>query len=309
MKEKIRENLKESGAVAVAFARAGEIDSEDFLRYSKWIEGGNHATMEYLNRNSSLRQHTDKVLAGAKTVISLAFSYVPNIWRDLAKPGVAVYAYGEDYHKVVNKKLRPIVTELKEEFGGEWRVCVDSAPVAERYWAIKSGLGSLTKSGNIWVEGAGTMCFLVEILTTIPIETDLPTDPDVNICEDCQVCIDNCPGNTLFQNPIMNASRCVSFLTIEKKGDFNSDEIKSLKSGIYKKGFLFGCDLCVRLCRLNRNLNPTAVKEFLPREDILNITGKDVLKMEENEFYSKFRGSPIKRAKMEGLKRNARYCS
>lgn len=308
MKEKIRGTLRESGAVSIGFAKAGKIDEEDIIRYSKWIESGNQGGMDYLSRNMVLRQHTDNVLPGARTVISLAFNYAPESWRELSKPAIAVYAYGEDYHDVVRKRLRGIMAKLKDEYGGEWRICVDSAPIAERYWALKSGIGKLTKSGNVWIAGGGTMCFLVEILTTVQIEPDIPSGCDVEICGDCHACIVNCPGKTLKGDSTLDSAKCVSYLTIEKRGDFTPQEIKSLDSQIYKNGFLFGCDLCVRLCKLNKNLQPTAIKEFTPRQEILGMEREDVVEMEDNEFSRVFSKSPIKRAKREGLKRNARYC-
>lgn len=308
MKRRIKKILRESGAVAIGFAKAGKIEDDEIIRYSKWIESGKHASMDYLCRNAVLRQHTDNVLPGAQTVISLAFSYIPIYWREMSKPAIAAYAYGDDYHEVVRKRLLPLISKLKDDLGGEWRVCVDSAPLAERYWALKSGIGKLTKSGNVWVAGGGTMCFLVEILTTLSLECDQPSNPDLNICGGCNVCIDNCPGKTLIKGESLDAGKCVSYLTIEKKGNYRNDEIESLKSEIYKKGFLFGCDLCVRFCKLNKNLQPTNIPEFSIRQEIINLEVEDIKMMEDSDFSKRFSHSPIKRAKIDGLKRNASYC-
>ena len=299
MKEDIRKTLLEAGASAVGFAKAGEIDSEIHKKYKEWIESGNHGEMTYLERHLPLRLHTDNVLPGAKTVISLAFSYFPIEWRSSQLPVIAAYAYSDDYHIRLREILKPLVLEFRKRYGGNWRICIDSAPVAERYWALKSGVGKRGLNGTVIVEGCGSACFLAEVFTTVKME------PDTHVIEDCQQCgkcIKSCPGKAFNGDGTLDARRCISYLTIEKDGDFSEEEKKLLTQD---KGYLFGCDLCIRVCPHNSNITQDLKPLREVDKNIIDLLPNEIIKMEEKEFQQIFSRSPLLYAGYSRLRRNA----
>lgn len=296
IKEEIFNSLLDAGASAVGFAKAGKISSEVETQYKNWIGEEFHGEMGFLERHIPLRQHTDNVLQGAKTIISLAFSYVPAEWKTLS---IAAYAYGEDYHNVLRKILRPIIKDFQDKYGGKWRVCIDSAPVAERYWAVKSGIGKRGVNGSIIVEDCGSLGFLVEILTTIEIE---PDKPSIEKCDSCGACIKICPGKAIKGDGTIDARKCINYLTIEKKGDFTEKEKMTVSSN---EGHLFGCDLCLRVCPHNIGLAPSGINEFNYSEEIRKLTPLDIINMGKDEFKDLFSKSPLLYAGYEKLVRNA----
>lgn len=300
MKDYIRKILLEAGASAVGFAKAGEIDPEVHKKYEKWIGEGNHGDMSYLERHTPLRQHPENVLKGAKTVISIAFSYSPEVWRPEDNPSVATYAYGEDYHLVLREILQPIVKNFQADYGGRWRICIDSAPIAERYWAMKSGIGKIGVNGSVIVKGCGSLCFLTEILTTLEI---MPDEESKEKCNDCRLCVTQCPANAIKGDGSIDARKCINYLTIEKKGEFTKEEKKIITSG---KGFIFGCDKCLRICPHNSNSQPTIFSQFSPTKGIESLTPEKILAMEENDFQILYNRSPLLYAGFEKLRRNAK---
>lgn len=250
MKEEIRKQLLETGAVAVGFAKAGEIDEATHEYFKNWVGEGYNGEMGYLERHIPLRRHTDYVLPEANTVISLAFSYAPNEWRPLELPMISAYAYGEDYHKTLRRILKPVVRNFEEKYGGRWRICIDSAPVSERYWAVKSGIGYRGLNGCIIVDGCGPLCFLAEILTTLrfpPDESDEATLHSV-MCSRCGKCVESCPTKALQPDGTFIATRCINYLMIEKKTPLTSSEQAIIST---PPGYLLGCDRCLRPCPHN----------------------------------------------------------
>ena len=299
MKEEIRKAIKSAGASEVGFARAGSIDDKAALEYEKWIEGGNHGEMDYLSRHLPLRKHTDFVLSGAKTVISCAFSYVPEKIRDESLPVIAAYAYGEDYHEVIRKRIGELLKYFTDSYGGKWRLCIDSAPMAERYWAVKSGIGKRGINGGVIVEGCGSMCFLAEILTTLEIEPDSPCEES---CMECGKCVEACPTHALKANGELDASRCINYLTIEKKGEFTENEKKLINEG--GKEILLGCDECIKVCPHNKGLKPTKINEFLIKEEMLKVGSEEIMAMQEDDFRKIFKKNAVMRTGRKGLLRN-----
>lgn len=302
MKERIKEILLRSGAVAIGMSRAGYLPEEVMKIHEQWIADDNHAGMDYLQRHLLLKQTTDNVLSGAKTVISLAFSYVPPVWRNDSLPMIACYAYGRDYHDIIRHRLDPLIDELRKIYGGEWRVCIDSAPVAERYWALKSGVGISGKNGCVIVKGAGSLCFLTEILTTLELEPDEPSTGD---CGNCGRCRTACPTGALRYDGTIDARLCLSYLTIEKKDDFSQKDLQVLKNPGDNLSVLFGCDRCVRTCPHNDKGSHTKIEEFYPSDNILNFTSKEIEALDDSNFNTLFKNSPLKRASIKGIKRNA----
>lgn len=318
MKENIRKTLLDAGAAAVGFARAGEISSDASKSYEKWVEEGCHGEMEYLRRHESLRKTTDFVLPEAQTVISLAFDFTPREWREKEKGYVSAYAYGKDYHNVLRALLKSVVAEFKQNYGGKWRVCIDSAPVAERYWAMRGGIGCRGLNGALIVDKVGPFCFLVEILTTLHLE---PDEPSEKWCLKCGKCLSVCPSGALKGDGTMDARKCINYLTIEKMGEFSEEERESVRRG---DGSLFGCDRCYRVCpmwcsRENRSPdtfyreNPYGEKmerylitDFVLSDSIRNLTPEKLLAMDETAFNKEFKNSPLHYAGYHRLLRNAK---
>lgn len=284
----------EAGAAAVGFAEAGEISSDVQKEFESWISQGCHGEMAYLQRHVDLRKHTDSVLSGAKTVISLAFPY-PVATQASDKPYIASYAFGEDYHLSIRDALNPILENFKKEFGGNWRLCIDSAPVAERYWAVKSGIGFRGVNGYVIIPGIGPNVFLAEILTTLPISPD-DTSFDKEIsCGICKRCLVACPAGALLGDGTMDAHRCINYLTIEKKSDFTEWEKEVLRGG---PGYLFGCDLCLKAC-------PHSPSPNVVESNVSGLTKEDIKGMSEIEFKQSFPRSPMLYSGYLRLLRNA----
>lgn len=300
--EVIREAVMATGAVAVGFAQAEEIDADAAAQYDRWIASGSADRMDYLVRHAALRRHPRNVLENARGVVSIAYSYAPTEWRSAELPQIACYAYGQDYHDVLRKRLQPVVEQLKARLGGEWRICIDSAPLAERYWAVKSGIGRIGKNGSVIVDNFGSYIFLVEILTTLPVGSEMRS---VKRCEGCDACVKACPQGALRGDGTMDARRCLNYLTIEHKGEWEGASLESMQTPAGVRT-LYGCDICQRVCPHNRDVPSTTIAEFAPSPFILSLDKATTLSLDQTSFSRQFKGSPIKRAKLAGLLRNAR---
>lgn len=301
-KSRVREMLVAAGASEAGFAMAGEVASGYTQIHSNWLAEGCNAGMAYMARHAPLKSDTSSVLPGANTVICISFSYAPAVWRNPELPMVACYAYGEDYHDVIRRRLLSVVEKLKGTFGGEWRVCIDSAPLAERYWAMQSGLGILGRNGSVITEKCGSMGFLAEILTTVSFEPDIPSRPG---CLGCGKCTVACPTGALSAEGRVDARRCLSYLTIEHRGEWESREMSDAMQTETGRRTLFGCDICQRVCPHNGGIAPSAIGEFAMRKEIGSVSAAGVMEMTQKEFSEVFKGSPVKRSKLEGLQRNA----
>lgn len=293
MKEEIRQILQKSGAVAVGFAKADIITDEVLNAYDNWIEARKHAGMAYMADHRALRMDPRTLLEGTKTVISAAFSYVPPRFRDPQKEMIACYAYGRDYHNVLRKILKKSVADLKESFGGDYRICIDSAPIAERYWAVKSGIGFTGCNGAVIVPGAGSLCFLAEILTTLELTPDMPR---LQKCKDCGLCIKSCPGKAIGEGGIIDSRRCLSYLTIEHRGPFTTPEAKAVMSTSIGKKTLFGCDICLRVCPHNKGLFPSAISGFSLTPLTESLSSASLASLSPDKLQQMLAGSPLRRA-------------
>lgn len=308
------------GFIAIGAAKAEPIDEKAWNAFVRWLEDGNNAGMGYMANHQAIRRDPRLLLEGARTVISLAFSFAPPIFRNPSLPMIACYAYGDDYHEVLRRRLRQMVEKWERCHGGSYRICIDSAPIAERYWAVKCGIGTIGENGSVIVPGYGSMVFLAEVITTLPLEKinsilseDNPfikSRPDSSVytekktCNNCGSCIKACPGKAISQDGTIDAKRCLSYLTIEHRGVFT--EASSIEALATPAGenTLFGCDLCLRSCPLNRNLSASNIEEFRPREEIMRLTAADIAEMSGENFSRIFKNSPLKRSKLHGLKRN-----
>ncbi len=307
LKETIREEILATGAVAVGFAEAAEVDSVAMESYKTWIADGNHASMDYLARHEALKTHPRHVLEDVATVISIAYSYAPSEWLAPALPVIAAYAYGDDYHDVLRRRLEPVVAALKQLYGGNWRICIDSAPLAERYWAVKSGIGKRGLNGSVIVDGYGSYIFLVEVLTSLRMTPDAPSEA---FCRRCGECLKACPQKALLSDATIDCRRCLNYLTIEHRGPWEDEELAAMQTPAAKHT-LFGCDICQRVCPHNQDIPSTEIPEFHTREGMMEAlsrlfyTPEGIKSMTQTEFSTLFKGSPIKRAKLDGFLRNA----
>ncbi|MDE6297306.1 MAG: DUF1730 domain-containing protein, partial [Muribaculaceae bacterium] len=287
--DRLRDIFWDCGAVAVGVSRAEPVADNHWQAFESWLDSGRSAGMEYMANHKAIRRDPRLLLDDARSVISLAFSFAPAIYRDSDKWMIACYAYGEDYHDVLRRRVREAVKEIKDIYGGEYRVCIDSAPILERYWAEKSGIGEIGKNGSLIVPGYGSMVFLCEVITTLELREKAfvrrntqelkqsferkqlresrESREENEFCLGCGKCVAVCPGSAINGEGGIDARRCLSYLTIEHRGEWCSDEaLETVGSEVGKKT-LFGCDLCLRSCPLNKGLEPTRIEEFQPRPE------------------------------------------
>lgn len=296
------EKAKEVGFDLIGFAPVENLDSET-RRLQEWLQKGYHASMDYMNRNFEKRLDVRNILPSAKSVISLAVNYYKKIEHE-EKVGygkISRYAWGKDYHLVIWEKLQLLENELKlidPDFDS--LSYVDTGPVMDKAWAVKSGIGWLGKHTNVISREMGSWIFLATIITNYKFDVHKPIQ---DFCGSCKACIDACPTDAIVEDYVVDSNKCISFLTIENKKEINI-EFKGKFNG-----WLFGCDICQDVCPWNNKFSRTSfVKDFSPlvgKELNLN----EIEAMTQEEFNSKFESSPIKRAKLSGLKRNAKFLS
>jgi epoxyqueuosine reductase len=237
---------------------------------------------------------------GAKSVITLLYNYFPEESQKSSAPKVAKYAYGEDYHLIIRKKLKIFLQSIREKLGNiEGRGFVDSAPVLERSWAQKSGLGWIGKNGNLINKKMGSFFFIATLITDLELGPDIPHAKDY--CGTCSKCVDACPTEAILINKTIDASKCISYFTIELKSkDFPED--LSSKS----ENWIFGCDICQDVCPWNRFSTPQQQPELEPLKELMQFDIEDWLHLDEERFKIIFKQSPLKRSGFEGIKRNLR---
>ena len=289
----LRALLAEAGAYRVGVARAEAVPDEVMAGYREWIRRGWHGDMSYLEKYDDVRSDPRQLLDGAESVVVCAFPYYFPVERGEGSVRFARYALGDDYHEVLRKRLIPVVSLLKERYGVESRICIDTAPLLERYWAVKSGVGFTGLNRQLIIPGAGSYFFLATIVTTAVLPPDKPCADE---CEGCGRCIAQCPGHALSQEGL-DARRCESYLTIEYRGE--------LPSGREVTDRVYGCDVCADVCPHNATPPVTTITEFMPRPYLLNMTRGDIARMTQEQFSVLFRHSAVKRTKLAGLQRNA----
>ncbi len=293
----IKKLIKKYGFVLSGFSKATFLEKEaDYLE--KWLKNGNNGSMGFLANHFDKRLDPRKLVDGAKTVISLAYNYHnPQKQIDPNAPKISSYAYGRDYHKVVKNKLVKLFKEIKAELGDiNGRCFVDSGPVMERDWAKRSGLGWIGKNTLLINKDHGSNFYLSEIIIDVELEYDNET---VDHCGTCTKCIDACPTDAISDSGyILDAKKCISYLTIELK-----EEIPKAFSD-KMDNWMFGCDICQDVCPWNRFSTPHSEPDFNPKDQLMNMSKRDWVEITEELFDDLFFGSPVKRAKFEGLKRN-----
>jgi epoxyqueuosine reductase len=289
----------ELGFDLVGFSKADLLDEEtDYLQ--TWLKNGFNASMEYMNRNFEKRRDVKQILPSAKSVISLALNYYTPFHhsKETNTGKISRYAWGKDYHLIIWEKLSLLEEYLKTlDPNFESKSYVDTGPVMDKACAVKSGIGWLGKNSNVINKEIGSWFFIANIITNCELDY---SEPVADFCGTCTACIDACPTNAIVQPQVVDANKCISFLTIENKGEI-SPEFKGKFDN-----WIFGCDVCQDVCPWNKKFaEPTLIQEFLPKGTNLYIN--EVINMGEDEFKSRFETSPIKRAKLAGLRRNALF--
>ena len=290
----------------LGFERVGIIPaahSETIARYRQWVENGYAAKMHYLEKHLPLKADVRQLLTEAKSVISLAMNYYTvdppkALAEDPGRAQISRYAWGDDYHQLIRERLLELVEFIKQTAEAELktRVCVDTAPVIEREYAQKAGIGWIGKNTNLIHWRSGSWYFLSEILVSIVLESEVPTLR--GSCGTCTRCIEECPTDAIIEPNLLDSRRCISYLTIELK--------ESIPKQLRPKmgNLIFGCDICQEVCPWNSKAVPTTEPAFHPRDGNLAPKLLSLIDMTQQEFSSRFKGSPIKRAKRRGFLRN-----
>lgn len=277
-----------AGAVAFGIAKCDQVDEAVINHFQNWLRHGCHGSMDYMERNGDIRLDPAKLLDGAKSIICLAFPYRQKVHH----PNISDYALGQDYHYVLKERAKPLCLKLAE-MGAESRVCVDSAPIFERYWAQKAGLGFIGLNRQLIVPEVGSGVFLCEIITTLELELDTPNDQK---CLECGKCFRACPGGALSAQGL-DARKCLSYLTLEHKGEFTSD---TPPLGAY----IAGCDICQRVCPHNTTDACPVLEEFTPNEALMALGKADFEAMTSGPWRRLTQNSPLSRISLKNLRRN-----
>lgn len=297
---RLKQRATELGFDHCGIAPAGFMEKEANI-LEKWLSAGMHGTMSYMEHHFEKRVDPRKLLPGAKSVIVFLKNYFPE--ETLPEEDnyvLSKYAYGTDYHFVIKDKLKTLIGELKEEAGEiAARAFTDSAPVLERAWAERAGLGWIGKNANFIVPKKGSFFFISEIITDLELDYDPPKKND--LCGACRNCIDACPTKAIVAPGVIDARRCISYLTIELR-----DKIPEDFKGKFKDR-VFGCDICQDVCPWTRFQKSHREPAFQPKQKLREMKKPDWEEMEREEFNALFRKSAVKRTKFEGLKRNVRF--
>lgn len=297
---RIRELAAGLGFEAVGFARAEHMD-EEARRLEQWLGKGRHGQMSWMENHFDMRVDPTKLVPGARTVISLVFNYYTEQHQeDPDAPRISMYALGKDYHYVLKEKLRHLLDGIREEAGSvEGRCFVDSAPVLERDWARRGGLGWVGRNTLLIHPRRGSYYFLAELIVDLELEYDHPMR---DYCGTCRRCVDACPTEAFSPGGyLLDASKCISYLTIELREEIPEEFVGKMEN------WAFGCDICQEVCPWNRFSHRHEEPAFEPDPALLKMERQEWEEITEDVFRRLFRHSPVKRTRLEGLKRNIRF--
>ncbi|MFT3903730.1 MAG: tRNA epoxyqueuosine(34) reductase QueG [Niabella sp.] len=296
----IKQQAARLGFDHCGIAKARQLD-EDARKLEAWLNKGMNGEMRYMENHFDLRIDPTKLVPDAKSVITLMINYYPSTVQHTDGPKISKYAYGKDYHEVIRAKLNELLYCVQEQIGQvNGRGFVDSAPVMERTWANKSGLGWIGKSGNLLTKQGGSFFFIATLITDLALEYDDPFVKD--FCGSCTKCIDACPTHAILPNRVVDGSRCISYFTIELKNQIIPDEMRGKFDN-----WMFGCDTCQDVCPWNRFSKPTQELAFTPIPQVMDLSTREWKLMTEDAFRKVFKDSPIKRAKHAGIMRNLAF--
>lgn len=296
----IKETASRLGFDYCGIARATFLQ-EDARRLEQWLNKGFNGTMGYMANHFDLRTDPQKLVPGAKSVICFLKNYYPDTKQNADSYKISKYAYGYDYHEVIRSSLRQFLSELHQHVGEvNGRGFVDSAPVLERSWAQRSGLGWIGKNGNLINRTSGSFFFIATLIVDLELAYDDPIAKDY--CGSCTRCIDACPTDAILPDKTINGSQCISYFTIELKEMLIPEEMKGKFNN-----WMFGCDICQDVCPWNRFSKPNTEAAFEPVAEILNFSTADWATLTEDAFKKIFRLSPLKRSKFKGIERNIKF--
>ena len=294
----IKSEAKRLGFLSCGISKA-EFLEEEAPRLEQWLKDGMHGEMGYMANHFDKRLDPTKLVDGAKSVVSLLLNYFPSEKQNSDSYKISKYAYGTDYHFVIKDKLKTLMHFINEEIGEvHGRAFVDSAPVLDKAWAAKSGLGWMGKNGNLLTQKLGSFYFIAELIIDLELEYDVPT---TDHCGTCTACIDACPTAAIVAPYVVDGSKCISYFTIELK-----DEIPTEYKGKFDD-WMFGCDVCQDVCPWNRFSKPHQEPLFDPHPELLSKDKKEWELLTSNVFVDIFAKSAVKRTKFTGLKRNIEF--
>lgn len=294
----IKEEAKRLGFISCGISKAGFLEQEA-PRLEKWLNNNHNGQMAYMENHFDKRLDPTLLVDDAKSVVSLLLNYFPSESQNEEAYKISKYAYGQDYHFVIKEKLKEFLHSIQETIGEvSGRAFVDSAPVLDKAWAAKSGLGWIGKNSNLITQKVGSFYFIAELILDLDLEYDHAV---TDHCGSCTACIDACPTQAILAPYIVDGSKCISYYTIELKENIPND-----MKGKFDE-WMFGCDTCQDVCPWNRFSKPHSEPLFNPNPDLLSFSKKDWTEITEETFRVVFKNSPIKRTKFDGLKRNIKF--
>ena len=294
----IKAEAKRLGFLSCGISKAGFLE-EEAPRLERWLKSNAHGEMQYMENHFDKRLDPTKLVEDSKSVVSLLLNYYPSEEQNENSYKISKYAYGQDYHHVIKSKLKELHQFIETEIGEvSGRAFVDSAPVLDKAWAAKSGLGWIGKHSNLLTQKVGSFYFIAELIIDLELEYDhITTDH----CGSCTACIDACPTQAITEPYVVDGSKCISYLTIELKNQIPT-EFKSKMDD-----WMFGCDVCQDVCPWNRFSKPHQEPLFHPKPELLSMTKKDWEEITEDVFKKVFQKSAVKRTKLSGLQRNISF--
>lgn len=294
----IKTEAKRLGFLSCGISKAGFLE-EEAPRLEKWLNNNMHGQMQYMENHFDKRLDPTKLVEDSKSVISLLLNYYPEETQNESSFKLSKYAYGTDYHFVIKDKLKALLNFIQDEIGDvHGRAFVDSAPVLDKAWAAKSGLGWIGKHSNLLTQQVGSFYFIAELIVDLELDYDLPT---TDHCGTCTACIDACPTQAITQPHVVDGSKCISYFTIELKDNLPTEFKGKLDD------WMFGCDVCQDVCPWNRFSKSHSEPLFNPHPELLSMTKKDWDEITEDVFNNIFKTSAVKRTKFSGLKRNINF--
>lgn len=300
----IKAEASRLGFYACGITPAEPVNDEHRIYFEEWLQQGAHGSMEYLAKHAPMRFDPCELVPGARSIVSVALNYYPLEFMNEKEGCLSWYAYGKDYHDVMKEKQHRLMAHILEQIPEEQksellpgRIFCDTAPVLERYWAWKAGLGWIGRNHQLIIPQAGSTFFLGELFLTLPV--DSYDNPQKNRCGNCKKCIENCPTRALTPDRF-DARRCLSYLTIE-----NRDKIPQW-AATHMEPYFYGCDRCQAVCPHLRFAQPTHEESFHIRKELKKMTRRQWQELSVEKYRELFRGSAVKRAKYEGLMRNIR---